>query len=351
VEVESPSRELDAIVRCAETVAEVGQKILGVAPDVVVEEGRPNLRWRFGGEPRVQMLGHFDTVWPLGTIDRWPFALEDGRATGPGIFDMKAGLVQGLFAVAALPNTEGIEILFNSDEEVGSHSSKALIEEGARHAKAVLVLEPSENGALKIARKGVAAYVVEVKGRAAHAGLEPEKGANAMIELAHLVLATAKIARPEVGTTVTPTLGSAGTAANVIPAFAKFHVDVRAETEEELERVDAALSAHRPTLLGTEINLDRRGRRSPMPESISSALFARASRIAVELGLDRLRGTKVGGGSDGNITAALGIPTLDGLGPVGAGAHAEGEHIVISAMAERAALVAGLIDDMRDDFR
>lgn len=347
VETESPSRELDAIVRCAEKVAEMGEKILGAPFDVVIDEGRPHLRWRFEGEPRVLVLGHFDTVWPLGTIDRWPFAVENGKATGPGIFDMKAGLVQGLYAVAALPQREGIEILFNSDEEIGSRSSQALIEEGARAARAVLVLEPSEKGALKIARKGVASYVVEVTGRAAHAGLEPEKGANALIELAHLVLAIAEVARPEVGTTVTPSLGSAGTAANVVPAFGKFHVDVRAETEEELDRVDKELGAHQPTVAGTKMNLIRRGRRSPLPESISSELFARASRIASELGLAPLQGTRVGGGSDGNITAALGVPTLDGLGAVGAGAHAEGEHIVVSTMPERAALVARLLEDLR----
>jgi len=349
VNTESPSKDLEAVRTCADELAKLGSSILGAEPERLGDEKR-HLRWRFGDSPAVLILGHFDTVWPRGTVDRWPFSVDGDKATGPGIFDMKAGLIQGLFALGSLGDVSGIEILFNSDEEIGSESSIGFIEESARRASAVLVLEPSEGGSLKLARKGVASYVLAVEGRAAHSGLEPERGINAVIELAHQILEISRIGRQEVGTTVTPTVSSAGTTSNTVPAAARVAVDVRAKTVVELERVDKEMGDLSPRVEGAKLVLERKPPRLPFEREMSSELFEKARDIAKDLGLPDLDGVEVGGGSDGNITAALGVPTLDGLGAVGKGAHAEGEHISISSMPQRAALVAALVDRLRSEF-
>jgi glutamate carboxypeptidase len=346
VSAESPTEEVGATDSCARLVAEAGAGLLGREPEVLRSEERTHLRWRSGDHPRVLVLGHFDTVWPLGTIDRWPFSVDGHTATGPGIFDMKTGLVQGLFAVAALGRSDAIEILFNSDEEIGSPTSRRIIEEAARGVKAVLVLEPSFDGKLKVARKGASGYRVRIEGRAAHAGLEPDKGANALVELSHQVLALEKISRPPAGTTVTPTLSSSGTAPNTVPAAAEFYVDVRAVSADEQDRVDREIRVLRTYLDGTRIAVEGGIKVPPLPRSASDDLFPVAQRVAAELGAEPLEGVEVGGASDGNVAAAAGAPTLDGLGAVGDHAHAEGEYVVIPAMAERAALVAGIIDEL-----
>lgn len=347
VEIESPSSDLEANATCAKEVSRLGTDLLGKEPEWLLADGRVHLRWRFEGTPSVLLLGHFDTVWPPGTTERWPFSSDGEFATGPGIFDMKTGLVQGLFAAASLSDKSGIEILFNSDEEIGSDSSKDLIEEGARRASAVLVLEPSEKSALKVARKGVATYRVEIKGKAAHAGLEPEKGVNALIEMSQQVLAVSRLANSELGTTVSPTVSSSGTAGNTIPAKAFFHIDVRGKTMGELERVDSAIRSLSAKIPGAELTVHPKPIRPPLERSASDSLFPIARTLAEAVGIDDLRGVEVGGGSDGNITANLGVPTLDGLGAVGEGAHAEGEKIVISEMPRRAALVAALLERLR----
>ena len=216
-------------------------------------------------------------------------------------------------------------------------------EERARATGHVLVIEPSaDGGALKIGRKGVGTFRVDIEGRASHAGLEPEKGINSLIELAAQVQAIAAIARPEVGTTVTPTVASAGTTENVVPASAHIIVDTRISEPAEKQRVEAALSALTPTVAGATVSVSGSINRPPMHESAAKTLFALAKGVADDLGIADLRGVSVGGGSDGNFTAAIGIPTLDGCGAVGGGAHAESEHIVVSAMAQRAALLAGI---------
>ncbi|HZS15694.1 MAG TPA: M20 family metallopeptidase [Candidatus Dormibacteraeota bacterium] len=347
VEVESPSSDLEALRRCADVCAEIGQKVTGVAADLAVNDGRPLLRWRFGDAPRLLLLGHFDTVWPLGTLQRLPFTERDGRLTGPGVFDMKAGIVQGFFALAALDDPGGVEILLDADEETGSASSRDAIAEAARRVDAVLVLEPSQDGALKTARKGVSMYRIEIEGRAAHAGLEPHKGVNATVELAHAVLALERIARPDLGTTVTPTVAAAGTAVNVVPAAARLQVDVRALTPAEQDRVDAEIHDLAATLPGARLAVHGAPDRPPLPAASSAALFERARDVARRLGLGELRGVEVGGGSDGNLTAAEGTPTLDGMGAVGDGAHAETEHVLSATMPERAALLAALIHELR----
>lgn len=344
VSVESPSEDVDACRAVVDEVARLGERLLGRAGEVIEVDGRPHLRWRFGGEGRVLVVGHLDTVWPLGTLARKPFLLDGDVATGPGCFDMKAGVVQALHALATLEDLDGIEVLLTTDEEVGSLTSRRLVEEAARRASATLVCEPAgDGGALKVGRKGTGTFTLVVSGRSAHAGLEPEKGANALVEAAHLVLALGPIARPEVGTTVTPTVAAAGTVTNAVPSQARVEVDVRAWHPEEADRVDEAVRALIPTVPGCSIEVHGGFTRPPLPETSSVRLFALAQAIAADLGLPAFDGVSVGGGSDGNLSAAVGCPTLDGLGPLGGGAHAESEHVVLQAMPERAALLAELI--------
>jgi glutamate carboxypeptidase len=345
VSVESPSEDVAAVARCADTVAELGAGLLGAAPERVEVGGWPHLRWRFG-RPRVVLVGHLDTVWPLGTLDRWPFAVDGQRATGPGVFDMKAGVVLGLFALAAQDDLDGVALVLTGDEELGSPTSRDLVVDSARGLDAALVLEPGLHRALKVGRKGVARYTLTVEGRAAHAGLEPDRGVNALTELVRLLVTVADLADRERGTSVTPTRCTAGTAVNVIPALATATIDVRVPDAAEARRVDSALRALGPRVEGVRVSLQGGIHRPPLERSATEGLFRRAVRLGEELGLGTLRAAVVGGGSDGNLTAAAGTPTLDGLGAVGAGAHAEGEHILVSALAERAALLTALVGEL-----
>jgi glutamate carboxypeptidase len=236
-----------------------------------------------------------------------------------------------------------VEILVTADEEVGSGNSRALLEERALACGAVLVAEgAADGGGLKTGRKGCGTFRVSVTGRASHAGLEPAAGINALIEAAHQVLDIAAIGRPEAGTTVTPTVATAGSGDNVVPAAASVVVDVRVESAAEKERVEAAFAALTPHLDGAVVSVAGGIHRGPMPESASTELFAIAQRL-----LPGIEGHFVGGGSDGNLTAALGVPTLDGLGAVGGGAHADHEFLLVDTMAERATLIAGLVDAIR----
>ena len=260
---------------------------------------------------------------------------------------MKSGIVQMFHAIASVAESkpvDGVTVVLNSDEELGSQTSRTLIEDLARGASAALVVEPSaEGGALKIARKGTSMYEVKVEGRAAHAGLEPEKGANATVELAHQVLAVNTLGRPEIGTTVTPTVASAGTTTNTVPAEAVLHVDARAESTAEQERVDEAIRALQSHVPDTRLSIVGGINRTPLAKEASAALFRLACEVASDLGLPELAGVAVGGGSDGNFTAGIGVPTLDGLGAVGGKAHGEGEWVHVASMSERTALLAGLI--------
>jgi glutamate carboxypeptidase len=350
VECESPSSDTEALGRCADLLTAYVADRLELDAERLVVDGQPHLRWRTG-ETRVVLLGHFDTVWPIGTLARWPFTVDGDRMTGPGVFDMKSGLVQLVAALGSLPDLDGVTILATSDEEVGSVTSQQLIEDTCRDARAVLVLEPSADGALKIARKGVGRFRLDITGRAAHAGLEPHNGINATVEAAHQILAAAALARPEVGTTVTPTVVSSGTTVNTVPAAATVAVDVRAETAEEMRRVEYALQSLSPQLPGAEVKCAAGSVRLPLERGMSTALFDRARRLGAEQGLGDLAGVSVGGGSDGNITAALGVPTLDGLGAVGGNAHAEGEWASVSALSQRTALVAALVRELLEEAR
>ncbi|MGD1216893.1 M20 family metallopeptidase [Streptomyces krungchingensis] len=343
VEQESFSSDLPALHSCADLVAELGTQALGSAPRRLELGGRPHLLWPGSGTGDVLVLGHFDTVWPTGTLAGWPFTVDGDLATGPGVFDMKAGIVQMFAALRLLPSSDGVAVLLTSDEEIGAPSSRKLIEDTARGCRAVLVPEPSAAGALKTARKGIGTYRLDVRGRAAHAGLEPEKGINATVEVAHQVLRIAALGDSTAGTSVTPTVLSGGSSMNTVPEQASVRVDVRAWTAAELARVDADLRELEPVVAGAALELDGGVNRYALEASHSADLFAAAAQEARALGLAPLRGVAVGGGSDGNFTAGLGVPTLDGLGAVGDHAHAPGEYADLSAMPQRSALLTALI--------
>ncbi|QFG68452.1 M20 family metallopeptidase [Ornithinimicrobium pratense] len=343
VECESPSGDVAATTRCAEVVAELGERWLGAPPQVLRTGERVALLWSWEGPQRRLVLGHLDTVWPMGTLARWPFTHDAQRASGPGCFDMKAGIVQAMHAIASLEDPSGLALLLTSDEEIGAPDSRSLIEQVAQGMSAVYVPEASAAGALKVERKGVSLYAVQVAGRAAHAGLEPELGVNASIELAHQVLAVAGLQDLSAGTTVTPTVLSAGTTTNTVPAAGQIRVDVRARTEAEQDRVDAAMRALRPVLDGASLTIEGGKNRPPLERRRSEALLARAVHAYRELGFGELGAVAVGGASDGNFTAGLGIATLDGLGAVGDGAHAEGEWVSVPDLPRRARLLAALV--------
>ncbi|MFE6666515.1 M20 family metallopeptidase [Streptomyces sp. NPDC057697] len=343
VRTESPSDDPAAVAACARVVAGIGTRLTGAAPEWIDGSGRPALRWRFGSGDRVLLLGHFDTVWPVGSLATHPFEVAGGRLTGPGCFDMKAGVAQLFHALSVLDDLDGVSVLLTGDEEIGAPTSRALIEAEARRTRAVLVLEASEGGALKTARKGVSGYELTVAGRAAHAGLEPHKGVNATTELAHQVLALSALADPAAGTTVTPTVAASGTTRNTVPDTARLLVDVRVATAAEQDRVDRAVHGLRPALDGASLTFSGGPDRPPLPTTASAGLFALAEGLYAELGLGPLRGVAVGGASDGNLTAGAGTPTLDGLGAVGGGAHADDEHVTVAELPRRAALVASLV--------
>ncbi|TWP35009.1 M20 family metallopeptidase [Leekyejoonella antrihumi] len=348
VECESPSDDAEALARSADLVARVGRARLGSDPDRVACDGRDHLVWRLGRGPRrVLLLGHHDTVWPMGTLERLPFSAEGAVLRGPGCFDMKTGIIQIFHALQVLtdadgpPAVDGVTVLITADEEIGSPSSRGLIEQEADGCSAALVLESAgPGGALKAERKGVSLYRVRVTGRAAHAGLEPENGVNAGVELAHQILAIAALNDPVSGTTVTPTASHAGTTTNTVPAEAYIAVDVRASSEAEQQRVDRALRALRPTLKGASLSIAGGPNRPPLTHVQSDDLAALARSLAPFCGIPALRTVSVGGGSDGNFTAGIGIPTLDGLGAVGDGAHADHEQVHTEHLASRTALLA-----------
>jgi len=296
----------------------------------------------------ILLLGHHDTVWDLGTIKKMPFRVRKGSAFGPGILDMKSGLVCGLWAVRAL-QALGVEprspvrFFLNPDEEVSSVAFRNTIEAEAKRARAVLVLEPAAaGGALKTARKGVGEFQISVHGRAAHAGTNPGSGVNAVAELARQILCIEKLARPGRGLTLNVGVIRGGTRSNVIPERACAAVDVRVSRRVDGEWVERKVHSLKP--IHPEARLEIRGgvNRPPMERAQAVNLFRQARELGRQLGME-LNEASTGGGSDGNFTAALGIPTLDGLGAVGDGAHARHEHILIRELPRRLALLAALL--------
>lgn len=314
--------------------------------DHVRVEWNPSARSAKG---QILVLGHLDTVYELGTLARMPFRVSRGHAYGPGTFDMKAGLVIALFAADALRATgwqpeKRIVFLWTSDEEIGSGTSRAAIEREAGRSDAVLVLEPAAgpSGNVKTGRKGVGEIEIVAAGRSAHAGLNPEDGVNAIQEIVLQIARFSRWNQPRRGITVNAGVIEGGTRVNVIPEEARVVVDLRAVRAADMLALERKFHALRPILRGAKLQIRGGFNRPPMERKTSVALYVRARDLAKELGL-ALGEAYVGGGSDGNFTAALGVPTLDGLGAVGEGAHSPHENILIRALPERAALVASLL--------
>ncbi len=351
---ESPSLEKAAADCCCGLIAEEWRK-RGARVERITQTHRgDHLRITYSQNKlrpvgQLLVLGHYDTVYSTGALRKMPFRLSSGRAYGPGTFDMKAGIVQALFALQALQQNNVIRrkrvvFLWTSDEEIGSESSRKLLEAEARRSDAVFVLEPSfgPRGLLKTARKGVGEAELIVHGRSSHAGLAPEEGTNAIHELAQQLARIQKWNDFRRGVTINAGTVEGGTRTNVIPECARAVLDLRALHVSDVRRLERRLHSLRPVHQGARIEVTGGFNRAPLERKMSATLFARAESLAAQMGL-RLGECTAGGGSDGNFTAALGIPTLDGLGAVGDGAHSSHEHVLINTMPTRAALLASLL--------
>jgi glutamate carboxypeptidase len=351
VQLESPSTDKTAVDRCGAELARRLEAIGAAVARVPGGERGDHLRAEFSNpeaDGQVLLLGHFDTVWPVGQLERMPLKRENGRLYGPGVFDMKAGIAIGMLAARAVARLAAphrrIVMLWTTDEEIGSGTSRELIEQEARGSTAVLVLEPSlPGGVLKTSRKGCGSYEIVVHGRSAHAGIEPQKGINALEELARQILRIQALQDLERGISVNVVQASGGARSNVIPDHAWARMDVRAPTMADAEWVDGALRALPRVNPWSRLEVTGGFDRPPLERSEAVVrLYERARQLAADMGLTLSEGA-TGGGSDGNFTAALGVPTLDGLGAAGDGAHALHEHVDIEPLADRAALVAGLL--------
>ncbi|WP_210590000.1 M20 family metallopeptidase [Streptomyces sp. GESEQ-35] len=355
VELETPSRDKELLNAGLAAVEEWTRRRLGPPDASRRYEGGPHgdmLELLYPGTlpATVLMLCHYDTVWPAGTLSEWPFRVtDDGLASGPGVFDMKCGLVQAVWALRLLRELDlprpAVRLFLNGDEEIGSPASRPHIERLSEDVTATLVCEAAagSEGALKTARKGVGMFEVTVDGVEAHAGLDPERGASAVHALAELVTRIAALGSPEHGTTVNVGVISGGTQGNVVAGHARCAVDVRIAEPAEAARIDAALAGLRPSDPRAEATVTGGWNRPPMvPGPASRLLFKQAQAIAADLGWTAGE-TAVGGASDGNFVAALGRPVLDGLGAVGDGAHARHEHVRLDQVPTRTALLAGLL--------
>jgi glutamate carboxypeptidase len=352
VEIESPSQNPAAIDRMANFFAQefskrgarvevLGHPMSGSAVAAEFWEGA-------GGAKPILLLGHLDTVWEVGTLAEMPFQVREGRAYGPGTYDMKSGIVCGLWAVQALTTLKitppsPVRCFLNADEEVSSMAFREKLLAEARNARAVLVLEPAAaQGALKTSRKGVGEFQITVHGRSAHAGVNPSAGVNAISELARQILRIEKLARPKRGLTVQVDVVQGGTRTNVIPELAVARVDVRVPTALECTKIERKMRALSPIHPAAKLEVTGGVNRPPMERKMATALFRKARELGRQMGLE-LKEAATGGGSDGNFTAALGIPTLDGLGGTGDGAHARHEHVILRELPQRTALLAALL--------
>ena len=354
VTAESPSLEKGAADRCCGVIAQEWSKH-AVRVDRIAQKHRGDLlRITYAGAKsrtsgQLLVLGHYDTVYSTGTLAKMPFHVKGGKAYGPGTFDMKAGIVQALFALRALQHLrvqlqKRIVFLWTSDEEIGSESSRKHFEAEARRSDAVFVLEPSfgQHGLLKTARKGVGEAALIVHGRASHAGLAPQEGVNAIHELARQITRIEKWNDLHRGVTINAGIIEGGTRTNVIPERARAVLDLRALRVSDMRNLEVRLRGLRAVQAGARLEITGGFDRPPLERKMSASLFARAQLLAKQMNLS-LGECTAGGGSDGNFTAALGIPTLDGLGAVGDGAHSAHEHVLINTMPARAALLAALL--------
>ena len=352
VRLESPTTDPVAVDRCGERLADHLREMEATVERIPSRTSGAHLRATFGAEPparQVMLLGHFDTVWPVGQIERMPVREQAGRLHGPGVFDMKAGIAIGMLAVRALAAAGRLAdvrvvMLWTADEERGSRSSRGLVEEEARRSSAVFVLEPAlPGGAVKTGRKGCGEFELQVRGIAAHAGIDPTRGASAIDELAAQIEAVGALRDHARGVTLNVGVIEGGDRPNVVAEHARAVIDARAATMEDAHRLEQSMQQLRAVLDGTTLQVSGGFSRPPFERTPQVArLYECARAVAAELGRDLGEGT-TGGGSDGNFTGALGVPTLDGLGAVGDGAHALDEHVVTADLTWRAALLAGLI--------
>jgi glutamate carboxypeptidase len=342
VKCESPSEDIDACRSVVSLASDIATRVLGTPAQIKEIEGRPVFWW--GSErPKVLVLAHLDTVWPIGSFT--PLWSVDGDVIrGPGVFDMKAGFVQALYALKGIDGD--VALVATTDEEIGSHKSKALIKDLSQSADAVLVLEASLDGKVKTGRKGTAMYQISVHGKASHAGLEPEKGINATTEISHFVLSLASLENSEHGTTVVPTVMRSGTTINTVPELAVLEIDARSFSQDDLVRVDTAIRNIKGTLPGARIEVAGGLHRPPLQPSSTAELYQIAEKVAAEIGMAPLGSAEVGGASDGNFAAAAGARVLDGLGAVGGGAHAANEWVSLSTIEVRSAFLHAFIKEL-----
>ena len=345
VRLESPTDDLDACREVIRLASDIARDVLGSPAQIREINGRPVFWWG-AEEPDVVVLAHLDTVWPKGSFQPL-WSVKDNAATGPGIFDMKAGFIQALFAMKGIDGSAAL--VATSDEETGSATSKEFIKEISAQAKAVLVLEASLDGKVKTGRKGTSMYQVKIHGKASHAGLEPEKGINATVEIAHAILALSGLENKELGTTVVPTMLRSGNTTNTVPDLAVLDVDIRSFSMAELERVDAAVRNLKAVNSQARYEITGGFNRPPLETTSTLALYERAEKVAKSLGMPALGHASVGGASDGNFAAAAGAQVLDGLGAVGHGAHAAHEWVDITTLENRSALLHALIKDILND--
>jgi glutamate carboxypeptidase len=358
VAIESPTNDKAAVDMCGRELHARLEAVGARVTRIPQRDAGDHLRAEFFPTPlepqganakQILMLGHFDTVWDVGQIQAMPLREVEGRLHGPGIYDMKAGISLGMLAMRALRDTDAIlpariVMLWTTDEEAGSKTSRALIEAEARQSAAVLVLEPPlPGGAVKTSRKGCGDFELVIRGIAAHAGIDPSKGASAVRELARQILRLEELQEPARGITLNVGLVSGGTRPNVVPDEARAVIDVRVPTMVDAAWVKDAIATLTPQIPGTSLQVRGSIDRPPLERTDAVVrLYHTAREVAVELGHDLAEGS-TGGGSDGNFTAALGVPTLDGLGAIGDGAHARHEHVVIADLPWRAAMLAGLV--------
>ena len=357
---ESPSLEKAAVDRCCAVIAKPWRNLKGARIERIAQRHHGDhlrITWTVQASAskrptgQLLVLGHYDTVYASGTLRKMPFRISGGKAYGPGTFDMKAGIVQALFAAETLQRLPAedqphkrIVFLWTSDEEIGSESSRKLIETEARRSDAVFVLEPSfgPRGALKTERKGVGEAELIAHGRASHAGLAPQDGINAIHEIARQIARLESWNDLRRGVTINAGTIQGGSRTNVIPEVARVQLDLRATTVADMRQLERRLHALKPELKGSRLEITGGFARAPLERKMSAALFIHAKALAAEMNL-KLEECAVGGGSDGNFTAAAGVPTLDGLGAVGDGAHSSHEHVVTKTMPQRAALLAALL--------
>ena len=350
-DIESPSNSLEALGACARYLESLGSSLLGRRPRRFDIDGKTHLLWQFGEAPRIVLVGHYDTVHPLGTVMRFPFSVDGDIARGPGVCDMKGGVITALHALRDLRDElgdealDGVALFVNADEEIGSPGSQSVISELGQTVKVAIGFENAgTDWQIKIERRGTSHYNVIAHGRAAHAGDHAEKGINAIRELSAQVPCIDAIADAQLGTSVTPTTIEGGTTYNTVPERASMWVDVRARNKEEQLRVDREIRKLVPLLTEAEIEVVGQIDQPPMPEESAMRLFELAERVGKDFGIDELKKMAVGGAADTCRFAAAGAEAIDGFGAVGGDDHSDREWIYASSMPRQAALAAGLIE-------